>query len=402
MKILHKGRRLLGRLRPRTLRLRITLVAGIVLTILVVAGLGITYAALVYTVKRTIDGQLVTYAEQIAQAGQNGTWPDPLPPSPLDGNANAQVLDTDGHVLAASRELAGVPAVFELSPDQDELVRQAAAGRDVISSDVRAKAYPAVVAGQQVVIITGTSTDVLDQLVDASPEPLLYGVPVLLVLASGAVWLIVGRTLRPVERIRRATTEITGADLARRVPEPRTRDEVGALAHTMNDMLDRLEDAAVRQRRFVSDASHELRSPLTAIRTSLEVGLAHSDRAPWPDIAGRAVAQTVRLEELIQQLLLLARSDDHELMAVRQDVDLAEVLGEIEATTAHHGKLSVDVPPGITVHGNPGHLSRMFRNVTDNGLRYAASRVTVAAEPTPTGVRVEITDDGPGIPLAER
>ena len=226
--------------------------------------------------------------------------------------------------------------------------------------------------------------------------------PVLLVLAGGTVWLVVGHALRPVEQIRAAVTAITSADPSQRVPEPGTDDEIGRLARTMNDMLARLEDAAARQRRFVADASHELRSPLTAIRTVLEVGLAHPDRAPWPQIAGRAVRQSQRLEQLIAELLVLAKADAHRLAARRQPVDLAALLADLAATPAPGISIDLSVAPGTAMTGNPEDLSRMFRNLLDNAVRYARHRVLVTAAAGPEGLVVEIADDGPGIPAEER
>jgi signal transduction histidine kinase len=387
---------------PRTLRTRVTVVAGLALSAVVVLGLLFMYLLQVQSVRRTIDGQLRTYAEQIAQSGSRGTWPGPLPPSTLDANAEAQVLGPDGHVLAATRTLRGLPAVYTLPPGATTPVRQKAAD-GVIPSEVKVVAQRTTVAGRPVTIVTGTSTGVLSQVSEASIRLLMFGVPAIVLLAAGTVWLVVGRALRPVERIRHAVTAITAADLAQRVPEPGTQDEIGHLAHTMNDMLVRLEDSAHRQRRFVADASHELRSPLTALRTSLEVGLAHPERAPWPAIAERAVRQSVRLEELIQQLLLLAKSDDRQLTARQQPVDLRALLEEIRGTTvAHHLLLDISAPPDATTVGNPEHLSRMFRNVIDNAIRYARHRVSITAETPPDRVRIEIADDGPGVPADQR
>jgi signal transduction histidine kinase len=216
------------------------------------------------------------------------------------------------------------------------------------------------------------------------------------------VWLVVGRALRPVEQIRGAVTAITSADLSQRVPEPGTDDEIGRLASTMNDMLARLEDSAARQRRFVADASHELRSPLTAIRTGLEVGLSHPDRAPWPEIASRAVRQSQRLEQLIAELLVLARADAGQLGA-RQPVDLAALLADLRSATPAPGiSIDVFVPSGTVTTGNPEDLSRMFRNLLDNAVRYARHRVLITSAAGPDGIVVEIADDGPGIPASER
>jgi signal transduction histidine kinase len=226
-----------------------------------------------------------------------------------------------------------------------------------------------------------------------------------LALAGLAVWFITGRALRPVEQIRRAVTEITSADLSQRVPEPGTADEIGQLARTMNDMLGRIDDATRRQRRFVADASHELRTPLAAIRTTLDVGLAYPDRAPWPVIADRAVQQSARLEDLIEQLLLLAKADERQLSARRQPVDLAAVLSDTVARLpANQATIDLRAGEDITVTGDPAHLERLFRNIIDNALRYAASTVsiTATADGDLNGARVVIDDDGPGIPAADR
>ena len=303
----------------RTLRTRVTALASVAITVAVVLGVLFMYLLQMQSVRATIDSQLRTYATQIEQSASDGTWPQPLATSTLDSNAEAQVIAADGHVLAATRTLTGLPAVYSLPAGSSTPVRQKAAD-GVIPTDVRVIALRATVHGQPVTIITGTSTDLLRQVNAEFIRHLLLGLPVILVGAAGIVWLVVGRALRPVEKIRHAVTDITSADLSQRVPEPGTADEIGNLAHTMNDMLDRLDAAASKQRRFVADASHELRSPLAAIRTTLEVGLAHPDRAPWPIIAERAAQQSARLEDLIQQLLLLAKADERLLAAGQRNL----------------------------------------------------------------------------------
>lgn len=388
--------------RLRTLRVQVTVVAGLALTVSLVLGLLLVYLIQVQSVRRTVDGQLRTYAAQIAESAAGGTLPNPLPTSSLDPVAEAQVLSADGRVLAATRTLTGLPALYRLSEGSDTLVRQKAAD-GVLPEEIHVVGLRATIGGQRVTIFTGTSTRLLTQVSDGMTHLVLLGAPTILILAAGTIWLVVGRALRPVERIRRAVTAITAADLAQRVPEPGTHDEIGHLAETMNDMLARLEDSARRQRRFVADASHELRSPLAAIRTSLDVGLAHPGKAPWPDIAERAVRQSARLEELIQQLLLLAKADDHHLAARRQPVEIAALWQEILATTvAPQRDIKVTTASDAVTTGDPGHLSRMLRNILDNAIRHATHRIQIATATTPGLVRVQISDDGPGIPPAER
>jgi len=396
-------RRLVRRAGPGTVRARVTAVAGLTLTAVVVLGLVVMYRLQLNSADRTIQDQLRTYATQIEQSAASGRFPRPLAPSVLDPAAQAQVLAPDGTVLSATRNLAGRPALYTLAPGSATPARQPAADRAGLPSDLSVYGERVTAGGRPVTIITTTVTYLRSQVNQTFARLLVIGVPVLLVLAGSTVWLVVGRALRPVEQIRGAVTAITSAGLSQRVPEPGTDDEIGRLARTMNDMLARLEDAAARQRRFVADASHELRSPLTAIRTGLEVGLSHPDRAPWPQIAGRAVRQSQRLEQLIAGLLVLARADAHRLAARRQPVDLAVLLADLRDTTPAPG-ISVDlsVPPGTATTGNPEDMSRMFRNLLDNAVRYARHRVAITAAGGPDGVVVEIADDGPGIPAEER
>ena len=396
-------RRLVRRAGPGTVRARVTVVAGLALTAAAVLGLVVMYRLQLNSADQTIQGQLGTYATQIEQSAVRGRFPQPLPPSGLGQTTQAQVLAPDGTVLAATRTWAGLPALYlyTLPPGSTRPVRTRAGDR-MLPDDLSEYGEHATVGGRPVTIITTARTYLQSQVEQTFARLLVIGVPFLLVLAGGTVWLVVGRALRPVEQIRGAVTAITSADLSQRVPEPGTDDEIGRLARTMNDMLARLEDAAARQRRFVADASHELRSPLTAIRTGLEVGLSHPDRAPWPQIADRAVRQAQRLEQLIAQLLVLAKADAYQLAARRQPVDLAALLADLAATPAPGISIELSVSPGTTTAGNPEDLSRMFRNLLDNAVRYARRRVLITAATGPDGTIVEIADDGPGIPVSER
>ncbi len=396
------GRRGLGR--AGSVRARVTAVAGLALTLAVALGLVLLYLLQVGSAHRTADDQLRTYAAQVQQSGQAGTWPRPLPGFALDANAQAQVLAPDGTVLAATRALEGMGALYSLPADAGTPVRQKAGA--ALTGELRAVGTRATVDGRPVSIVTFTTTDLLSQVDETFTRLLLIGLPTILLLACGTVWLVVGRALRPVEHIRRTVTEITAADLSRRVPEPAARDEVGQLARTMNDMLARLDDSAGRQRRFVADASHELRSPLAAIRTSLEVGLAHPDTAPWPQIAQRAARQSTRLETLVQELLLLAKSDDRQLVRHRAPVDLDELVEEIRATSPSPGvdvRIARHDPWEAVVLGDREHLGRMVRNIVDNAVRFARHTVLITVvNLTPGEVGIEVTDDGPGIPTEER
>jgi signal transduction histidine kinase len=384
------------------MRARVTVVASVAITVAVVLGLFLLYALQRQNLQSTVDGQLRAYVAEIAQSAQGDRWPAPLPPSRADANANAQVLAADGHVVAASRTLSGLSAVYFLPAGSAHPVRLKAADH-VVPAEVRVVASRVTVNGHPVTIIASTGTGLVNQLTSDFASHLLLGIPLVLILAALGVWLIVGRTLRPVERIRRAVIDITSADLSRRVPEPGTRDEIGGLARTMNDMLGRLDDAAQRQRRFIADASHELRTPLAAIRTTLEVALAHPDQAPWRLVGERTVQQATRLEELIQQLLVLAKADERQLASKQRAVDVTDLL-EAAVAKMPRDRLTIELRNAgqVITTGSREDLDRLFRNLLDNALRYASSQVTVITASVDGEATVRIDDDGPGIPLADR
>ncbi|WP_172592209.1 sensor histidine kinase [Subtercola boreus] len=354
------------------------------------------------SVRQNLSGGLGEYATQIERGATGNGWTTPLARSTFDAVYEAQVLAADGSVLASTASLAGQPAVYSLPDGTDQPLRLPAASGIVPDSAI-VVGTRATVNGEPVVIITGTDTGILDLVTSEFGRVLLIGMPIILVLSIVAVWLIVGRALRPVEQIRRSVNDITSDDLSRRVPEPMVGDEIGQLALTMNRMLTRLEVSALKQRQFVADASHELRSPLAAIRTTLEVGIAHPDSAPWPVIAARAAEQSIRLETLLQQLLVLAKADEGELGARGERVDIAELIARIVAST-RVGALTVTVAvtPGLAARGNAQDLDRLVRNIVDNAVRYASTTVAISACPVADTAVIEIVDDGPGIPAAER
>jgi len=228
------------------------------------------------------------------------------------------------------------------------------------------------------------------------------------VLVGGAglfAWVLAGRALRPVEAIRAEVEAITATTLDRRVPVPPSGDEVARLAQTMNAMLDRLEDASTRQQRFVADASHELRSPVTAIRTELEVAQRTAGPTDWPAVAERLLGEEARLEAVIADLLLLASLDEPVLGADGVVVDLAELAHEEarrQVPETGHVKVEVDAPSPVLVTGNRTQLRRAVSNLLDNAGRHARSSVLLSVRERDGRARVLVDDDGPGIPEADR
>jgi signal transduction histidine kinase len=223
------------------------------------------------------------------------------------------------------------------------------------------------------------------------------------VVVALATWFAVGRALAPVEAIRREVDKISAAQLNRRVPQPKAHDEIGRLAATMNRMLERLEGARNSQRRFVSDASHELRSPITTIRQHAEVTLAHPDRMTAQELADVVLAEQQRMQSLVEDLLLLARADEHVPLS-REPVDLDDLAFEeghrLRSTTSKRVDTS---GVGVArVQGDADALRRVVRNLGENAARHASSRADIALADLGHDVVLTVDDDGPGIPESER
>lgn len=376
------------------------MLAAAAITVTVGLATAVLVATLVSSVRSNETTTLNAYAESVARSATDARWPAPLPPAPGDPGIWAQVVDSSGTVVAATENVADRPAMYTLaagstSPKPSPTL--------VGHGDEQVVAQRYVVGTTPVVVYAGGPTRLLSILTSDIRGHLLYAVPLVLLGAIGISWLLIGRTLRPVERMRAEAAEITGGGLHRRIPEPDGDDEIGRLARTLNVMLGRLENSAARQRRFVSDASHELRTPVTAIRTSMEVGLAHPDQAPWPELATRVVTEAARLQRLVDDLLLHARADDDTLVARPEPVDLRSLAVAAVDAVPSRIPVAVEAEEGVRVTGDPDQLTRLLRNLLDNAERHATAhvRVRVTTDGPDTAV-VEVADDGPGIPLADR
>jgi signal transduction histidine kinase len=267
------------------------------------------------------------------------------------------------------------------------------------------------------VYLVATTPSSTEESVHTLKTTLWWAIPGLVALIGVIAWGVTGRALRPVETIRAEVTAISHASLDHRVSEPRARDEVGRLARTMNDMLDRLQDASDRQRQFVSDASHELRSPVAAMRATGEVALAHPDATDWPVVVRRMLTEDDRLEQIVGDLVELARGEETELPDTT--VDLDDVTLEEVARARRSG---VAIKSGAVsagrVRGSREQLTRVVRNLLDNATRHATAKVRIglgtggemlsddrASHPHDAegaSVFLVVEDDGPGIPDEDR
>ncbi len=244
--------------------------------------------------------------------------------------------------------------------------------------------------------------DDADEATAALKESLSVGIPVVFALFGLTVWVLVGRTLRPVEAIRAEVATFGDGRWDGRVPEPGTGDEIDRLAMTMNEMLARLERSAERQRRFVGDASHELRSPLTRLRTQIEVVGADPD-ADRDQALDATLDELVELSALVEDLLVLAGLDDGRTMNTTE-VDLDVVVTRVLSPYRDRPEVTID-GSGIAAartNGDERLLRRAMDNLVRNGVRHATRRVTVASRVDGDEAVVIVSDDGPGVPLADR
>lgn len=357
-------------------------------------------AQLADAVTEAARDQAAELASRIATDG-----PGAVLSSGVGDRSLVQVVAEDGSVLAASPAVDGEPPVMDARPEpgSTSTIRSRALpigeGEEfvVVARGVSGPDGPLVVLVAESLEIVGQSTTVVVNL-------LLIGYPlVLLGVALTSYWLA-GRALAPVEAIRRRVAEVEGtAELDARVPVPTGDDEIARLAVTMNAMLARLEVGSDRQRRFVGDASHELRSPLATIRAVHEISELHPGTRDWTTTSRDVLAELDRLDRLVADLLLLARADEHGLRLRHVDVDLDDLLGLEAERIRKLGTLAVAIEaPPVRVQGDPVQLGRVLRNLVDNASRHAVSRVELRLTVCGDRVEVVIEDDGAGIRPEDR
>ncbi|MFD9599902.1 ATP-binding protein [Streptomyces sp. NPDC059970] len=347
------------------------------------------------------DGRVVAVSKDLEAISGTGT--DQVEPASSPAAGSSSGSDDDGRDDDDGDDNGGhrIPARGEVDSDDPDF-SNGTATVDGDTADYRFASVRATTsAGVTLTVHAGAPLAAEQEAVGTVRGAMLIGLPVLLLVVAGVTWLVTRRALRPVEGIRREMAAITASeDLRRRVPEPGSRDEIARLARTTNETLTALEASVDRQRRFVADASHELRSPIASLRTQLEVGAAHPELL---DVPG-AVADTVRLQALAADLLLLARLDAGERPG-RTTLDLgALVHEEVSQRTGDRIPVAVSVPDSgaFEVAGSRGQLARVIGNLLDNAERHAERTVAVSLRAERGGVVVEVTDDGAGVPPGER
>ncbi len=375
---------------PGTVRWRVTLLAAVAVALVLV----VTGAVLVVVQRRVLteqlDETLAADADRAVASMTPGLEPD-LDVS-ADDDGVAQIVTTDGRVI------------FSTTPPVEGTIAPAPEGRDAVTRTLdgqRVVSRRFAADGQELIVHVAAPLDDVRESVRALVVTLGVLVPVVTAVLAALVWLLVGRTLRPVEQIRAEVAGIGLGELDRRVPEPSGRDEIARLAGTMNEMLDRLDASNRQQQQFVADASHELRTPLARLRTEIEV--ARGVSANDDPVLGSLLEEVENLQLLTDDLLVLARSDARAAEGEGRPVDLDDVvLEEVRAVDARGRDIDTRQVSAAQVVGHRDQLRRVVANLLDNAVRHATDSVSLSLAETDGVVKLAVTDDGPGIPAERR
>ncbi|GEC74089.1 sensor histidine kinase [Microbacterium maritypicum] len=373
----------------RSVRGRTTLGATVVVAVALLIGAFSFYGVL----SASIHGSTERAAEQrLEELTERAGGPGGKDIDALDDEI-LQIIGADGSVRAASEDarekLGSTPLPVDDDPQTTTVDGETVL---VVSEDIER---------DQTLALAVSMEDDAETLATVATL-LAIALPLLLLLVAVTTWSVVGRALRPVELIREEVDGITAERLHQRVPVPETADEIAALATTMNGMLDRLDAAAAAQRRFVSDASHELRSPLATIRQHAELAQAHPDVTSIGELAEVVSEEGLRLQGIVESLLLLARLDEG-ASTHDEAVDLDDIaLGEVRRLRAAGIDVDGSGIHAARVHGDPRLLGQLVRNLADNAVRHSRGRVAIGVTPSDGYVFVTIEDDGTGVPAEER
>jgi signal transduction histidine kinase len=395
---LHSLRRLRDGL--STVRARTTAAAVVVVGVALVAGAIALVGTLRSSLERDVEIAARLRAEDVAAALEEGARPGMLALGDGD-DSFVQIVDRSGTVIAASEKVAGLPPVVSLTGGEGRTIAGVAGEGDdsfvVISTSAEG-------AEGRLTVLVGRSLDPVEESGAIVARVLVLGIPLLLAVVALTARTVVGRALRSVESIRSQVAEISTSELHRRVTEPPGQDEIARLAQTMNEMLARLEREQQRQRSFISDASHELRSPVATIRNQSEVALAHPETTGVEELASDVLIEDLRLQGLVEDLLFLARGDEERRPLNPRPVDLDDIVLDEARRLRDGSALDVDttaVSGGRTL-ADSTQLRRAVRNLADNAARHASSRVEFTVREEIDCVVLLVDDDGPGVSPEDR
>jgi signal transduction histidine kinase len=382
-----------------SVRGRLLIVSVLVLTVGLAAGGVLLVGVLNFGLLRAVNAEALDTARGVAKLIDQRSLSEPIP---ANASMQVQVIDAQGRVTAIS---SGADRLVPMLYDNELRGMTSGSFREIPGSRIGmdgAARVAMVTAGPPtapVRVLVARSTDDLDQGVHILRVTLLIAFPLLVALLAAVLWRVLGAAMQPVEALRAGAEEITGGTREGRLPVPESHDEIHRLAVTLNGMLHRLHSARARQRAFVADAAHELRSPLTNMRTELEVAQRLPD-TDWPALSADLLTDVDRLSRLVDDLLLLARSDDGATSRGVEEFDLGALTRDVASRYPEVDFVRPSAP--LLVTGEPDALGRVVANLLDNAVRHARSRVAVQVSSEPGRRLITVTDDGPGIPAADR
>jgi two-component system OmpR family sensor kinase len=395
-------RRLARTLARLPIRLRLALAFTAVLAlVLLVAGVFLA-REFERDLDRSIDEAQRAQAQDIVALVKTAASPAAVLAS---GERYVEVYAADGRLLASTQRAHRARL---LAPDEVQKATRTPVTverRAINGTAVRLRGVPATLRnGQRAVVVVGDSLRLRDSSLTALNRLLLIALPVALLVAAFAGYEVAGAALRPVDRMRSRAATISESNPSERLPVPEARDEIAALASTLNEMLGRLEAALVHERRLVSDASHELRTPLTTLRAELELALrGERDAAQLRAAIASAHEEARRMSTLADDLLVLARADQGRLPlrtepAVAEDL-LAAAARRAQAAFAQAGR-PIAVRAGgagaVVVLGDPGRVAQALDNLIANSLRHGDGPVELTVARAGKMVELHVTDRGAG------
>lgn len=383
-----------------TVRWRTTLAAtGVVAVVLAAAGFGLIalqHSQMESALRDLAGQQALDVSAQLQKQGIDHT---DLSGSGSTERVLIQVIDREtGDVLTSSSSITGELAVIDARPPPGAEVSEVSSSLPISDGAPYVLIARGVsTGGTPLVVVAALSLEPASQAREVTSRIVMIGyLPLLVVVAAISYWLT-GRALAPVHRIRRRVEDIGGDQLDQRVPVSPAHDEISALARTMNEMLDRLQDSATRRRQFVADASHELRSPVASIRAAHDVAQAHPTAMSTDELHTVVGDELDRLQVLVDDLLMLASTDARGLAPTMTSIRIDVVLRRaVDHRQGANPQVTLDLEP-ISITGDEHLLSRAVRNLTDNAARHAKSNVTVSLHHEQDEAVIRVLDDGPGI-----
>jgi signal transduction histidine kinase len=372
---------------------RVTVLATFLVAVVMIVG------ALLLT--RAVEDRLVSDREQAATAAvgatvaqvENGVPFGAIVNQTFDQGAGVGIFNDTGAPVGGEFTLPvkTITVVPGTGPPADQVIFVSG----VSSRDVAYDAAPVAVAGGNFYVVGMASLAEVRHSVHTLWSGLRLGIPLVVLAVALVAWFLAGRALRPVEAMRLEVENISATTLQRRVREPQSHDEVARLARTMNSMLGRLQASREHERQFLSDASHELRSPLASMRAQLETG-------SWPSQASDVRAEATRLAHIVDDLMDLAKAD--EAAPPSTETDLDEVVLEEVAAIAATLPISIDTSNvgAARLIGDRQALGRMVRNLVENAGRHATSVVKVSLTCIDGTTILTVDDDGEGVAEDDR